>query len=251
MMKLIRIEWMKLRRLNTMKIILAVYAVIVPTVYLLLSQLNLGGWTFPDTIFTFPGNYHMIVFVAGWFNLLVGVIMIVFATNELKYKTQRQNVIDGLSKRDVILSKFFVVFLLTSIVTVYAFIVGAVIGLMYGSPISEIFNGTIYIGLYFISTLGYFTWAYFFANLIRLPALAIVLYLASTIVEAIIGMIAAREYYQFFPLRSFAELIPNPILPAGASDDYIWGQGARTLLALLYIAIFIFISYKVIKKRDI
>jgi hypothetical protein len=75
--------------------------------------------------------------------------------------------------------------------------------------------------------------------------------LASTIVEAIIGMIAAREYYQFFPLRSFAELIPNPILPAGASDDYIWGQGARTLLALLYIAIFIFISYKVIKKRDI
>ncbi|NRA13151.1 MAG: ABC transporter permease [Crocinitomicaceae bacterium] len=251
MMKLIGIEWMKLRRLNTLKIILAVYAVVVPTIYLLLSKVSLGPWTFPDTIYQFPGNYHMIVFVAGWFNLLVGVIIIVFTTNELKYKTQRQNVIDGLSKRDVILSKFFVVFLLTAVVSLYAFLVGVVIGLMHGSPIGEMFSGIKYIGLYFVSTLGYFTFAYFFANLVRLPALAIVLYLASTVVESIIGAIAAREYYQFFPLRSFADLIPIPIMPAGAESDIIWGQGARTLLALAYISIFVFISYKVIKKRDI
>lgn len=251
MMKLIGIEWMKLRRLNTMKIILAVYAVILPTIYFLLSKLTIGGWTFPNTIYTFPDNYHMVVFIAGWFNLIIGVIIIVFTTNELKYKTQRQNVIDGLSKRDVILSKFYVVFMLSVVVTFYAFLVGFVFGLINGSPISEAFTGTTYIAVYFVSTLGYFTFAYFFANLVRLPALAIVLYLASTVVESIVGAIAAREYYQFFPLRTFADLIPIPILPAGGVDEYIWGQGARTVLALVYVSIFVMISYWVIKKRDI
>ncbi len=250
MINLITIEWMKLRRLVTMKIILVIYMLLVPSIYLLLSQVNIFGWTFPDTIWKFPESYHFAAYISSWFNLLIGMIIIVFTTNELKYKTQRQNMIDGLSKGSIIMAKFYVVIGFTVFITIYTFFIGFIFGVINGD-ISDMFDGIHQIGAYFIETLGYFSFAYFFANMIRLPALAIILYLLSTIIEAIAGSIAFQEYVQFLPLTTFSKLVPIPIIPTGGDLEMIWGQGGRTILALIYVLVFVFISYKVIKRRDI
>jgi len=273
MNKLITIEWMKLRRLMTMKVILIIFAVVVPSIYLGLSLMSFPiakgvNWQFPTETYTFPNAYHFSAYISSWFNLMIGVIIIVFVTNELKYKTQRQNVIDGLSKRDVILSKFYVVFVLSLlskrdviiskfyvvfvlsvVITLYTFLVGFLVGVI-NDGFSNMFEGIHHIAVYFISTLGYFTFAFFFANLVRLPALAIVLYILSTFLEGIIGFIAVQKYAQFFPLSTFSDLIPVPMLDM-AKQGFIWGQWGRTGLALIYIAIFVLISYWVIKRRDI
>jgi ABC-2 type transport system permease protein len=254
MNKLITIEWMKLRRLMTMKVILIIFAVVVPSIYLGLSLMSFPiakgvNWQFPTETYTFPNAYHFSAYISSWFNLMIGVIIIVFVTNELKYKTQRQNVIDGLSKRDVILSKFYVVFVLSVVITLYTFLVGFLVGVI-NDGFSNMFEGIHHIAVYFISTLGYFTFAFFFANLVRLPALAIVLYILSTFLEGIIGFIAVQKYAQFFPLSTFSDLIPVPMLDM-AKQGFIWGQWGRTGLALIYIAIFVLISYWVIKRRDI
>jgi len=250
MKNLIMIEWLKLSRLITMRVVLIIYILLVPSIYLLLSQVNLMGWTFPDYIWKFPESYHFAAYISSWFNLLIGMIIIVFATNELKYKTQRQNMIDGLSKREIILSKFYVVLLFTCAITIYTFLVGFMFGAINGD-ISDMFEGIDQIGMYFIATLGYFAFAYLFANLIRLPALAIVLYLTSTFVEGIVGFFAAQEYVQLFPLTTFAGLVPIPILPQGAGMEMILDQGVRAVLSLVYVGVFIFIAYWVIKRRDI
>ena len=113
MIKLIGIEWLKLKRLLTLKIILLIYIVLVPTMYFLLSYLSVGPIRIPIEGYQFPDTYQLVTWTASWLNLMVGVIIIVFATNELKYKTQRQNVIDGLSKKDIIISKFIVIIGLT------------------------------------------------------------------------------------------------------------------------------------------
>lgn len=254
MKNLITIEWMKLRRLMTMKVILIIYAALVPLIFWLLSffSISMGPgmeWSFPATIYEFPEVYNYVAYIASFFNLMIGVIVIVFTTNELKYKTQRQNVIDGLSKRAVIMAKLYVVFLLALAISLYTFLVSVVFGAINGD-IGELFNGVQHIGAYFVSTFGYFIFAFFFANLVRLPALAIVLYLVSTTVEGLAGFLTTNIYVQFFPLSTFSDLVPIPILPEGA-PDFMWGQGGRVLLALLYISIFVFISYRVIKKRDI
>ncbi|MDX2359660.1 MAG: ABC transporter permease [Crocinitomicaceae bacterium] len=252
MMKLIQIEWMKLKRLNTMKVILIIYAIAVPLIYLSLSMIQVGPLSFPSSTFEFPMAYQMTAWVSSFFNLMIGVIVIVFTTNELKYKTQRQNVIDGLSKREVILSKFYVVVLLSLAVSIYVFVVGFIIGAV-NSDLSTMFDGIHHIGAYFISTLGYFIFAFFFANLVRLPALAIVLYLFSTFIEGIIGLIAVQKYAQFFPLSTFSDLVPFPMqfIPEEVPDPHIWEQGARSGLAVCYILIFVIISYVVIRRRDV
>ena len=140
MKNLIAIEWMKLRRLTTMKVILIIYAITVPLIYFGISYIKIGPISLiPDSAYEFPGCYNYVAYIASWFNLLVGVIIMVFTSNEIKYKTQRQNVIDGLSKRDVILAKFGVVFLFAVVVTLYVGLVGLIFGLILGFESFEIF----------------------------------------------------------------------------------------------------------------
>ena len=239
-MKLIGIEWMKLKRLMTMKIILLVYAVLVPVIYFLLSYIQVGPLRIPIQGYQFPDAYQLVGWTAGWFNLMVGVIIIVFTTNEIKYKTQRQNVIDGLSKRDVILSKFFVILGLSIVVTLYTFLIGFVTGVVNGGGGSAM-DGIEFIAIYFISTLGY------------LPALAIVIYIFSTIIEGIVGFIAIQEYVQFFPLTTFAKLSPFPshFFLQPQPNPYLMDDLGRSLLALFYIFVFMITSFWIIKRRDV
>ncbi|MFT6503745.1 MAG: hypothetical protein ACJASQ_003883 [Crocinitomicaceae bacterium] len=251
MMKLIGIEWLKLKRLMTLKVILLVYMVLVPTMYILMSYLEVGPIRVPIEGYQFPDSYQLVAWTAGWLNLMIGVIIIVFATNELKYKTQRQNVIDGLSKKDIIVSKFLVIIGLTLFVTTYIFLVGLVTGLVngVGSPL----DGIEFIGVYFISSLGFFSFAFFFANLVRLPALAIVIYIFSALIERIIGAISVDHYVQFFPLTTFSWLSPFPMhyWVAETSDPYLMDTMERSILAMVYITIFMISSYWIIKRRDV
>jgi hypothetical protein len=251
-MKLIGIEWLKLKRLMTLKVILLVYMVLVPTMYILLSYLSIGPIRIPIQGYEFPDTYQLVTWTASFMNLMVGVVIIVFATNELKYKTQRQNVIDGLSKRDIIVSKFLVIIGLTLVVTIYTFLVGLISGLYngVGSPL----DGLGFIPIYFISTLGYFSFAFFFANLVRLPALAIVIYIFSTWIEWIVGAIAVKEYVQFSPLTTFAQLSPFPMrywIAEGQPNPFLMDTMERSILAMVYITIFMISSYWIIKRRDV
>ncbi len=260
MRNLIAIEWMKLRRLVTMKVILIIYAVTIPLIYFGLSFIKIGPFTLPESIYQFPECYNYVAYIASWFNLLVGVIIMVFTSNEIKYKTQRQNVIDGLSKRDVILAKFGIVFLFAIAVTLYVALVGLIFGLIYSDNASDVFNGFEQVGAYFLTTLGYFSFAFFFANVVRMQALAIILYIFSTFIESIIGFISAKEYSQFFPLTTFSNLIPFPYVPPmlvemqeaqNIPEQFLLGQGWSAVFAVIYIICFVTISYWVIKRRDI
>lgn len=258
MKNLIAIEWMKLKRLATMKVILIIYAVTVPLIYFSLAYVKLGPFSFPDSIYQFPDCYNYVAYIASWFNLLVGVIIMVFTSNEIKYKTQRQNVIDGLSKRDVIFAKFGIVFLFALAVTLYVGLVSLIFGLIYSDNVSDVFSGMEQIGAYFLTTLGYFSFAFFFANVVRLQALAIILYIFSTFIEGIIGLVVAQEYSQFFPLTTFSNLIPNPVLKGidqmngqVIPDQFMMGQGMSAVFAVFYIICFVVVSYWVIKRRDI
>ena len=97
-------------------------------------------------------------------------------------------------------------------------------------------------------TLGYFIFAYFLANLLKNPALTIVFYLLSTFLEGILGLFA-KEYSQFFPLSTFSNLIPIPVLPDGF--QYMMTEIERSGLGLFYVIVFVIVSYIVISKRDI
>jgi len=258
MMKLATIEWLKLRRSATAIAILSVFMVAIPLVYYILTTIvipigppEMGiTWRFPKSAFQPPEAYHYVTYIGSWFNLMVGVIIIVFTTNEIKFRTQRQNVIDGLNKRQIIFSKFLVIFELTLLVTIYAFIISVLTCLITGYN-GSLFDGIEYIGYYFVSSLGYFSFAFLFASLLRLPALATILYIFSTFIEGLATIPLSNATKEFLPLRSFSELIKAPILPEGAVDERMLSTVERCGVAGIYILLFFVISYWVLKRRDI
>lgn len=246
MIRLLTIEWFKLKKLNTLKVILIVYAILLPLIFYSLS-LTIGyDMLFDNHIYQFPKVYHYVTYISSFFNLLIGVIIVVFTCNEIKYRTQRQNLIDGLSKRELILSKFYVVLGLSFLITFYTFLISLIFGFVNGS--TDIFDGIRYIGYYQISTFGYFIFAFFLSNLLKNPALSIVFYLLSTFLEGMTGLIA-KEYAQFFPLSTLSNLIPMPILPDGF--QYALNEGQTALLGLGYALVFMLFSYYILTKRDV
>lgn len=246
MTRLLAIEWLKLKKLNTLKVILIVYAVILPLIFYSLSLTDGYNLLFDNHIYQFPDVYHYVTYISSFFNLLIGVIIVVFTCNEIKYKTQRQNLIDGLSKKDLILSKFYVVTVLSILITLYTFLIAVLFGLSNGS--TDIFNGIRYIGYYQISTFGYFIFAFFLSNLLKNPALSIVFYLLSTFLEGMTGLFA-KEYSQFLPLSTLSNLIPMPVLSDGF--EYAMTEAQTASLGLFYVTVFLYVSYYILTKRDV
>ena len=246
MIHLLSIEWLKLKQLITLRVILIVYALLLPLIFYSLSLMSGYGMFYGNEIYQFPNVYHYVTYISSFFNLLIGVIIVVFTCNEIKYKTQRQNLIDGLSKKELILSKFYVVTILSVLITLYTFLIALIFGLCNGS--SDVFDGIRYIAFYQVSTFGYFIFAFFLSNLLKNPALSIVFYLLSTFLEGITGLFA-MDYSQFFPLSTLSNLIPMPVLPDGF--EYAMTEVQTASLGLFYALTFMFVSYYILSKRDV
>ena len=211
-----------------------------------------------DNPFDFPHIWSYITFSASFFNVLLAVIIVVVTTNDFQYKTMRQNIIDGMSKRQVILSKFILVFFLSFIATIYTCLVGLLIGLL-ESTTYDWYENIHLIVLYFVQTLGYFSFAFLFAIIVKRPAIAIVSFILYFPVETIIGKLMNSEAYQVFPLKVFADLTPMPFFKSlvasvknkGGDAPWILDTNIQIILSLVYVLLFFVLSYWLLKRKDL
>ena len=170
----------------------------------------------------------------------------------------RQNIINGLTKRQVIFGKFAFVIFLSTIATVYTFLCGLVIGLI-ESANSDFYQNIHLNVLYFIQTIGYFSFAFLFAILVKRPAIAIVTFIIYFPVETILGNIVSQKMYQFFPLKVYADLTPVPFFkalinsgPKDAKNDLLFlTLGEQLSLSGVYIVLCFAITYFILKRRDL
>lgn len=79
--------------------------------------------------------------------------------NEYSNKTLKQNLIDGLSKKEFVMSKFLTVVMFSGISTVFIFVVSLVLGLIY-SDFTEV--GIIFSQLGYLLCLLFETYWHFF-----------------------------------------------------------------------------------------
>ena len=265
MKQLLSIEYAKLKKLTSIKVIFLVYVAIVPLWMLFMGfffRSSPSPELFPneETMYSFPGVWRFITYSASWFNVLMGITVVIITCNEIQFRTMRQNVIDGLTKKQFILGKFLVILCIAAIVSLYTAIVGFLIGGFY-SGFGGFYENIHYVPTYFLQTLAYFSFAFFFAVLVRKPALSIIFFVVSFIVELIIGVIISNSVsqipYQFFPLNVFSKLTPNPffekILLAERAKQNLWEMPVwgNYLLVAFYLSLFFFIAYRVLKKRDV
>ena len=225
MSSLLKTEWLKIKKYPAFWWMLIIVAVSYPGMNYMLyvngykDQLNdktMGPLLrmLPNP-FTFPDVWQTVAFISSLFIFLPSVLVIMFITNEYTYKTHRQNIIDGWSRRDFMLSKMIDVAIISLVATLLYVVTAIVIGTI-NTPDNggNIWEGTKYIGLFFLQVFSQLSIALLIAFLVRKAFIALGLFLfyyfplEPLLVE--LGKKWANDAGEFLPLEISDRLIPFP-----------------------------------------
>ncbi|WP_435254503.1 ABC transporter permease [Tenacibaculum sp. A30] len=282
MLRLLNIELHKLKYNRASKVLSIIYFALLTSIALIAAiKFDIGPIKFhlaEQGIFNFPYIWHFNTYIAATFKFFLLLVIVSMMANEYSYKTLKQNLIDGLSKKEFILSKFYTVIAFAFISTLFVFIVSLILGAIYSdfNEMSIIFSDLGYLVAFFIKLLGFFSFGLFLGILIKRSAFAVAAMIVWLIVESLIkGYLywtfrdvktgtdeAVNSVMQFFPLESMANLIKEPFTRLGAvksvasqigenfTKDYSVSLFNITIV-LIWTAIFIYSSYALLKKRDL
>lgn len=221
-------------------------------------------------IFDFPFIWHFNTYIADIFKLFLAVVIVSMIANEYSNKTLKQNLIDGLSKKEFILSKFLTTFLFAFISTLIVFIVSLILGLIYSSftEIGIIFSQLQFLGAYFLKLVGFFSICLFFSVLTRKSAFSLGFLVLWYVFERIFSVISyANEgksdfLIRLLPLEAMSNLIKEPFTrmsgvkmaanQVGVEIEANYNvQLTDVLITTIWIGIFIYLSYYLLKRRDL
>jgi len=278
MLRLLSIELHKIKNSSASKILIITYFTLLTSIALIAAiKFDIGPIKFhlaEQGIFNFPYIWHFNTFITAFFKLFLLLVIVSMVANEYSNKTLKQNLIDGLSKKEFILSKFYTVVLFALISTLFVFVISMVLGLIYSdfNELSIIFSDFEYLLAYFIKLVGFFSFGLFVGMLIKRSAFAVGAMLIWFIIESISYNVfkwnifkdtnIADNIYQFAPFQAMWNLIDEPFSRLNAvktlanqvgedlSYDYSvhWYEIA---IVLGWTFIFIYSSYILLKKRDL
>ncbi len=279
MLRLLTIEFQKLRYNKSAKILTITYFILITAIALFASyEFDFGGINFrlaDQGIFNFPYIWHFNSWIAAWLKVFLAIVIVSIMANEYSNRTLKQNLIDGLSKKEFLISKFLTVIVFSILSTIFLFIVSLTLGFIFSdyNEISIIFSDLEFVFAYFIKLVAFFSFCMFLAILIKRSAFALGFLIFWQIVEGGIRLISGLFKWKFdidfidkiipfLPLESMSNLINEPItrlniiksaanqLGENFQRDYAvhWYE---IVIVLVWTAIFLRLSYYLLKKRDL
>ena len=278
MKRLIAIELQKIWKNRASKILTISYFVILSFIALIASiKFDIGNFKLHLAemgIFNFPYIWHFNTYIASILKFFLAIVIVSMMANEYSYGTLKQNLIDGMSKKEFIQSKFLTVVLFAAASTIFIFVMSLLLGLSFSSytEIGIIFSDLEYLLAYFVKLVGFFSFCLFLGIFVKRSAFAIGFLFVWNIIEGIAkGVLTfkifpksetAANIMQFFPLEAMSNLIVEPFTRLSAikniqtaiGDNDIKDYGVHfsaILIVLAWTAIFMFLSYKLLKKRDL
>lgn len=283
MKRLLSIEFQKIWKNKASRVLLLTYFVLLSFIALIASiKFSIGTFEIriaDQGIFNFPYIWHFNTYVAAFFKIFLAIVIVSMMANEYTYGTLKQNLIDGLSKKEFIFSKFLVVASFAVASTVFVFIMSLILGYSFSSynEISIVFTDLEYLFAFFIKLFAFFSFCLFLGILVKRSAFALgflfVWFVAENIFYWIVKFVILggddkhKNYgdtiIQYFPIEAMSNLVKEPItrLSAIKTIENAVG-GAQTAkdysihfsqisIVLVWTFIFILTSYYILKKRDL
>lgn len=275
MLRLLNIEIHKLKHNRASRVLVFIYFVLLTSIALIAAiKFDIGPVKFhlaDQGIFNFPYIWHFNTYMAAIFKFFLLLVIVSMMANEYSNKTLKQNLIDGLSKKEFVLSKFYTVILLALISTIFVFFVSLILGYSYSdfTELSIVTTDLEYLIAFFVKLVAFFSFGLFLGILVKRSAFAVGAMLVWAMIEGFTkGMLYWKfeenvdNVMQFFPLEAMSNLIKEPFTRLGAvktvakqvgedlSKDFSV-QPKDILIVLIWTAIFIYASYVLLKKRDL
>lgn len=223
MLRLIKIDFKKYFYSKVFWVMISIYALLLLLVFfgaekfingVLANASTSAPVTMPGfTLYSFPFVWQNLAFFAGFLKIFLALIVLFFITNEFSNKTMRQNIMNGMSRNQFILSKLIFVILLSLVSAAILFISGFILGVTYTeeNTIALMLQKVVFIPAYFLEVLTYSILAMFIAFLLKRSILAIgALALYSYIIEPIISASLPDSLAKFLPGEAIGNLIDIP-----------------------------------------
>lgn len=279
MLRLLNIELHKLKYSRSAKVLIITYFVLITFIALIAAiEFNIGKVNFrlaDQGIFNFPFIWHFNSYIAANLKLFLAIVIVSMMSNEYTNRTLKQNLIDGLSKKEFVLSKFLTVVIFAFFSTLFLFIVSVILGYSFSdyTEISIVLSDMEYLLAYFIKLTGFFAFCLFLGILVKRSAFALGFLFIWWVLESILyggltwrifrdNQHIAENIMQFFPLSAMSNLVVEPFsrlsfiqtaaTQLGSEIDKDYGvHWYQLLIVIAWTVVFIFLSYKLLKKRDL
>ncbi|MEL1248055.1 MULTISPECIES: ABC transporter permease [Flavobacterium] len=283
MKRLLSIEFQKIWKNKASRVLLLAYFVLLSFIALIASiKFSIGTFEIriaDQGIFNFPYIWHFNTYIASLFKIFLAIVIVSMMANEYTYGTLKQNLIDGLSKKEFILSKFLVVGTFAVASTLFVFVMSLILGYSFSSynEMGIVFSDLEYLLAFFVKLTAFFSFCLFLGILVKRSAFALgflfIWFIAENIFYWIIKFVIlggddkhknfGDTIIQFFPMESMGNLIKEPFTRLSAIKTIETTIGGAKVakdysvhfseisIALLWAFIFILTSYYILKKRDL
>ena len=267
MNRLIKIEFLKLKAYWPFWILGGLYLVIIVGGGLLSKSIidsmssagsNAQGMMLSSMpIFDFKDLWQNLTWSARFFFPLLAFLVVISTYNEINFNTFKQNVIDGLSRKEWLISKILLVIILSGIAGVLYLFVGLSLGFK-NAPSAEwayVFQNISFIPAVMLQTMAFLSLALLLTILLKRSLLSfgvlLVLYFPG---EAIIRWMLPEVFdgiAQLLPIKGLLNVVHNPF------TKYV-GEEVQDFVSLKEVAIVLaqtfsywFLSLWAIQRRDL
>lgn len=266
MVRLIRLEYLKLRHNKAMWVLLGLYLVAIVGIsfgagYILqvladngVEYRGIDPTVFP--IYDFDDIWQNLAYLGYFFNVFPAFLIVISITNEFANKTHRQNIIDGLSRTEFFLSKLSFAAFLSLLSGLFLLMIGLLLGFMHSDVLGTeaIFSNMVFAPVHALQLFLYFLFAMLLSLIIRKSGITIVLLLMYTVILEPILTATLGYWYpgteDFLPLHAISNLVhfPFPKYFLRYVQDYLAIK--ELAIAVGWGVIFTTGIFLFLKKRD-
>ncbi|MDW3193088.1 MAG: hypothetical protein R8G66_12020 [Cytophagales bacterium] len=268
-----QLEWLKMKHYRIFWVLYGMYltALIVISSFgaFFLEWLKSKGADFNGIdptilpIYDFPDIWQNIAWLAAFLKIFPAFIVIISVNNDVTYNTLRQNVIDGISKKEYLLSKFALVLFLALSGAIVLFAMGMITGSIYSHThaIGAMFQDMEFLFAFFYQVVTYCMLAFLLSLIIKKSGFVIVaLFLYTLMFEPILAGILGNVpqikdstawIVDFLPAMSLFNLIDVPFARYFFWEikDYI---GIKELAIVTgWLVFYVSVTSRILVKRDL
>jgi hypothetical protein len=266
MNRLVKLELLKFRSNATFWVLVGLHVGIVLLVVLsgkiFISSFSINGDSLKDLtaktnipIYQFPDIWHNITYVAGFLKFILAIYMIISITNEVTFDTLRQNVMNGLSRVDFIISKLVLVLILAAGSTFFIFLTGFTVGLINTDHpgLHDMIKYSGFMPAYFLQLVTYLIFAFLIGLLIKRTGLAMgLMFLYTLIIEPVIALRFSSEMVKgLLPMRSINNLIHMPFGKYLLREIQDFVSLREIIIVVIYTILYIYLIYVLLRNRDL
>jgi len=214
--------------------------------YISANGANFNGISASDLpLFDFVDIWQNMTWIYQWFSILLGFISIISITSEFRHTTLRQGIIDGLSRREFMLTKVGMIFVLSVVISVAVLLVGLLAGFLW-SPVQGwdyAFMNAEFILAYFLHLFVFQLFCLFIGILLKRSgiSIALIMFYFLMIEPILYAVIRFKQELPFLanllPMQAFRNMIPMPFTKYALKETQNFVGIPEVIIVLVYTAL--------------